>query len=313
MDEFRLIEWIRRSMPDELRGPGGIGDDAALLSLSRGRRQVVTQDVLVDGIDFHLDRAGPGAVAHKALAVNLSDLAAMGARPEGFTIALGLSRGVREAWVKAFYRGLWKTARRFSIRLLGGDFSASATFFVSITAFGSCGRPGPVYRKGAQSGDRIFVTGQLGGSIEGKHLLFVPRVREALWLVKHVRPTAMIDVSDGLLQDLGHLLRSSGRGALLERDRIPVSAEAHKRAGKNPDRALLQALSDGEDFELLFTASSKCSRTLERKWRRYFPAVPLTGIGTVTRGKSVRWLRKGKPDAAFRPALKGYRHFKDRR
>jgi thiamine-monophosphate kinase len=249
--EFDLIERIRRFAG---RGRGvlvGVGDDTAVLSRGRGRL-LATTDALVAGVDFTPDER-PESVGRKAANVNFSDIAAMGGAPRFVLATLCLPPGIGARWGERVMRGVVAASRAGGASLVGGDLSAtSGPAIVSVTALGEAVRP--VLRSGARPGDAIGVTGACGGSILGRHLTFHPRVAEGRRLARFVH--AMVDVSDGLAADLGHILDASGVGADLESSALPVHADARRVAKKSGRGALLHALSDGEDFELLFTCAS---------------------------------------------------------
>ncbi|HTL47291.1 MAG TPA: thiamine-phosphate kinase [Verrucomicrobiae bacterium] len=307
MNEFRWIESLKRKVP---RKPGtvGIGDDAAVFPAGRGKI-LCTTDAIVDGVDFYLARLTPEKIGRKALAVNLSDIAAMGGRPESFVVTLGIPADVREAWLNRFYDGMLALARRHGVICVGGDVSRARQFFASVTLWGRAARPVP--RSGARPGHWIGVTGNLGGSILRHHHEFEPRLSEGAALAR-LGAKAMIDVSDGLAQDLGHVLKASRVSAAVELDKIPVSRDALKLAKGNRGKALMRALSDGEDFELVFTVSGAGKRNLEKKWKRLFPRTRLSWIGRIVKRRKksgIEWRREGKPLPGFRLEKEGYRHF----
>ncbi|MCM8775576.1 MAG: thiamine-phosphate kinase [Candidatus Omnitrophica bacterium] len=308
--EFELIEWLKRQIPRNLQGDIGIGDDAAVLSIGKGPRWLFATDVVVDGVDFMLHQIDPALAGRKALAVNLSDIAAMAGDPVAFVVSLGIPPMMKEKVILRFYRGMIALAKKFKVRCVGGDISKSRQFFASISILG-CSKTGHlVTRSGAHPGDWIAVTGTLGGSILGHHYAFVPRLREAHFLARHFRPTAMIDVSDGLLQDLGHILRCSRVGANLDLEKIPVSAAAYKLAQGNSQKALESALTSGEDFELLFTVSPRHRQYLEQAWKSSFPHLKLSWIGRVERGKEkIFWSSDNKKAKAPRLSQGGFTHF----
>ena len=310
MDEFAFIEYLKKKIQGSGHVSVGIGDDAAVLSVAKGKRLVVSTDVIVENVDFKIKALSPEKIGRKALAVNLSDIAAMGASPAAFVISVGKPSYVSASWLKRFYKGLLALAKQYNVVCIGGDFSKSKEFFASVTIFGEAVPHQILKRSGARVGDRIAVTGALGGSLLRHHYDFTPRVHEGLFLAERFTPTAMIDVSDGLVQDLSHILKASKVGAVLDLDNIPVSADARKMAEGDRDKALVQALSDGEDFELLFTASPRQKTLLEKFWKKKFPKVSLTWIGRVE-GKApmIRWARNGKKVAAPKLSRKGFAHF----
>ncbi|HLA84241.1 MAG TPA: thiamine-phosphate kinase, partial [Thermoguttaceae bacterium] len=196
-------------------------------------------------------------VGHKALAVNLSDLAAMAARPLAAVVALALPRRDGMSLTLAMLEGMLPLAERFSLALAGGDVNTwDGPLVASVTLIGEVTPRGPLKRSGARPGDRILVTGAFGGSILGHHLDFMPRVDEALRLAERYELHAGIDVSDGLSKDLGHLIEESGCGAVLDLDAVPVAEDARRLARQMGDglTPLDHALADGEDFELILAA-----------------------------------------------------------
>lgn len=307
--EFGLIQWFR----DHARGNGrvvrGIGDDAAILELQKGSRLVVTTDMLMEGRHFILGEAGPVAVGHKAMAVNLSDLAAMAAVPIAAVVAVALPRGDALEVAKGLYQGLEGLAKEFDVAMVGGDTNAwEGPLVLSLTLLGETTDRGPVYRSGARPGDAIFVTGPLGGSLLGRHLRPRPRVAEALALHQIVPIRSMIDISDGLASDLGHILEESGGpGAWIDAAAVPVhddALEASRRDGRTP---LDHALNDGEDFELCLTLSPDAARVV-RSARR--PGVSLHQIGEVTESPGL-WLQEASGNR--RPLVPaGFDHLRDR-
>lgn len=284
--EFDLVRWIRRRAPSGRGVRTGIGDDCAVLGPARDPL-CLTTDVIVGGVDFTPD-ASPSSVGRKAVNVNLSDLAAAGARPLACLATLGLPPGLGAAWARGALRGVLAACRAAGASLVGGDLSAtSGPAFVSVTALGTARKP--VLRSGAREGDAIGVTGPCGGSILGRHLRFTPRIALGLRLAPVA--SAMIDISDGLAADLGHLLDASGAGARLESAAIPVHRDALRLARKSGRPALEHALRDGEDFELLFT----CSPSRFPRWARR--------IGTVTRGKALTMDGRALPRDGYEHVL----------
>lgn len=317
--EFGLIKKIKSWIPRGLQGEIPIGDDAAVLSFPPGKRIVFTSDAIVEGVDFYArpserKKTGYGTayeIGRKALAVNLSDIAAMGARPEACVISLGIPQDFQESWIREFYRGFVDLAREFEVKCCGGDISRAKLFFASIALYGSAFRHQVLSRAGARPGDWIAVTGSLGGSLKRKHFLFQPRIRESGFLAEKFKPSAMVDISDGLVQDLEHILKASGAGAVLEALRVPISSDAVKLSGGDPLKSFQRACSDGEDFELLFTMRESKMKTLSSAWQKRFPKVPLSWIGRITAqgcGK-VKWTLNGKPASKLFRGEKGFQHF----
>ncbi len=306
MKEFELIKNLTKQIPRGLQGRIGIGDDAG--TFPGDKEMIFTADAIVEGVDF-TRKVAPEKIGYKALAVNLSDLAAMGADPSAFVATLGIPAGTNEAWLKKIYRGLVSCAKQYGVLFVGGDITKSKDFFISIALTGKTGKSGMVTRGGAKTGDVIGVTGKLGGSIVRHHFSFAPRLAEGSFLAA-AGANAMIDISDGLVQDLGHILASSKRGALLDTLRIPVSEDAKKLAGKNAEKRLERACTDGEDFELLFTVPASRKKKIESAWKKKFPGVALGCIRKIKKktGK-IRWQKGGMPIPAPRFKQKGYTHF----
>ena len=280
--EFDFIRWVRERVATSPRLSLGIGDDTALLRFPRPADCLLTVDMLMEGVHFNLDETAPRLVGRKALAVNLSDIAAMAGRPLAAVVSVALprQRGIEPA--RELHAGLQELADEFGVAVAGGGDNFSAgPLVVNIKVLGESTAKGAVRRSGARVGDWIFVTGALGGSLAGRHLSFQPRVDEALRLHETVDLHAMIDLSDGLSSDIAHLLEESGVGALLRAEAIPVSDEARAASGgKTP---LERALCDGEDFELLFTVSADDGRRLLAD-----PpiAVPLSHVGEIVAGNN---------------------------
>lgn len=254
MSELEYIRWLRRRTLTETSVLIGPGDDAALVTWGQGPGLLVTTDMLLEGSCFLLAEAGPRLVGRKAMAANLSDIAAMAGRPVAAVVSVGLPRQGGGELARELYEGLRSVADEFQTAIVGGDTNTwTGPLVINVTVFGQATPRGAVRRSGARPGDWLFVTGPLGGSIRGKHLTFTPRVREALRLHELVPLTAMIDISDGLAADLHHLCEESGCGAVLEEAAIPISDAARAMGdGRSP---LEHALGDGEDFELLFAVS----------------------------------------------------------
>lgn len=255
--ENDLLRWFRATLPSHRQLVLGAGDDAAILKLTEGMQLVATTDMLMDGVDFRVGEDDPAAIGHKALAVNLSDLAAMASRPVAALVSLCLPRSGGEALAKELYSGLLSTAAQFNMAIAGGDTNSwDGPLAINITALGEV-QPGREWRRsGARPGDRILVTGDFGGSILGRHLMFQPLVEEALWLADHLSVHAAIDVSDGLSLDLARLAEASGVGACINLERVPISEQAKLLARQRDDgvTSLEHALGDGEDFQLILAA-----------------------------------------------------------
>jgi thiamine-monophosphate kinase len=280
--EQELVNWLEANLPASEHLRLGIGDDAAVLRWADGREMVVTTDAITDQVDFILRDVEPALVGRKALGVNLSDLAAMAAEPIAVVVSLVLPRGgegPRGALQLAteLYRGMLPLAETFNMAIAGGDTNTwDGPLVISITAIGRATIRGPLTRSGARPGDRLLVTGRLGGSILGRHLLVEPRIREALLLHERYKLRAGMDISDGLALDASRLAAASGCGVALRLATIPVSADAERIASSSGRSALEHALGDGEDFELLLAAAADVAEQLVRDQPL---AVPITQIG----------------------------------
>jgi thiamine-monophosphate kinase len=270
LGEERLIAEIRRWLGSvSPRAPFGIGDDCAVLPPSRGR-QLITVDPVIYPHHFD-DRVPPRQVGAKLLKRNLSDLAAMGGRPVAAVLALTLDPSVRLRWLEQFYRGLASCARRYRVAIVGGDVAqADDALAASLTLLGEATGPRTLTRTGGRRGDWIYVTGVLGGSLRtGHHHTFAPRLAEGMWLARRPDVMAMMDVSDGLAKDL-HALTPRGAVPALRASAVPRRTGATLRA----------ALTDGEDYELVFVLSATASTAaFQQAWSRHFPRVRLTCIG----------------------------------
>lgn len=285
--EAEFYEWLREHVPSDPSWPLGLRDDAAVWKPPAGAELVVTTDLLSDGVDFRLETDDPRRAGRKALAVNLSDLAAMAARPVAATVSIALPRsgvGGRkpEQLAIAMYEGLLPLAKEFDLTIAGGDTNThDGPTVISVTAFGEVAQRGPLTRGGGQPGDMLLVTGTLGGSIAGHHFDFTPRVREAIALHERYELHAGMDISDGLALDLSRLAAASGCGAVLQADRVPLSD-----AVRNTDNPLHHTLSDGEDFELLLAAPTVVAAAILRDQPL---DCPVTRIGSLVAERGM-WL-----------------------
>lgn len=283
MSEFEFIAGLQsRSQP---RPPVevGIGDDAAVLHHSAEVREVVTTDMLMEGVDFLAETASPALMGRKSVAVNLSDIAAMGARPTAVFVSVAFPRARGRQFADEFMAGVFAISEEFGVTVAGGDTNTwHGPLVCSVTAIGEPWKSRPILRSGAQPDDVLWVTGACGGSLAGRHLTFTPRLREVERLLQLIEPTAMIDVSDGLAADLGHVLDASGVGALVDAASIPIHADVALSPNQQPP--LRRALGDGEDFELVFSVSPQASELLQRAW---CDATPITRIGVVTTDRAV--------------------------
>lgn len=280
MSEQDFHRWLRENLPAIPRLRLGLGDDAAVIDWTRSDRCVVTSDLLAQGTHFQL-QDGPVRIGRKAIAVNLSDLAAMAARPVAVFVSLLLPRNSGEDLAKELYAGMLSVAAEFDTAIAGGDTNSwHGDLVISATALGDCPWGTPWTRCGAKAGDVILVTGDLGGSSLGAHLDFTPRVRESQLLSEKYSIHAAIDVSDGLLLDLSRLASECQCGAELILDRVPISAAAAELAKQSADvkTSLDHAMSDGEDFELIICTNRKTADEIQQHQPL---SIPVTEIGRL--------------------------------
>ena len=271
LGEFGLIDALKKFAPVSKAVIKGIGDDAAVLPYNKNKYLLLTTDMLAEDAHF-TRRMPPQAIGHKALACNISDIAAMGGWPTFAVVSIGVPKNLSVSFIKEVYKGIQRTAKAFNVSIVGGDTIKTDKIVINVALLGLVEKKYLVTRDGAKAGDWIFVTGPLGGSLKsGRHLNFTPRLAQARFLVENFKPNAMMDISDGLAGDLNHILKASKVGARLDHASIP----RHKGV------SLSQALNDGEDFELLFTLSPiKAVRSwIGRPSKRSFYFYP---IGTIT-------------------------------
>jgi thiamine-monophosphate kinase len=309
MNEFDLIQRLSRSLPSNKSVVVGAGDDCAVLDLGLSDRLLLFKtDAVVEGIHF-TPETPPEKVGHKALGRCLSDIAGMAGTPTAALVTIGLPRTFDPARIEAVYNGLNALARKHEVAIVGGETTTNPErMFISVALLGTVPAGKATLRSGAEPGDALFVTGELGGSLAGRHLEFEPRLEEARWLVQHFSVHAMVDLSDGLAGDLRHILKASHVGAELLATAIPISREARLAAKAEPSTKtpLLAALTDGEDFELLFTVAGKDAVPLFDAWRARFPDLSLTCIGKITSNEGITLRDK----QGVRPlTAHGYVHF----
>jgi thiamine-monophosphate kinase len=323
LGEFALIERIRRRTPIGRGVRLGIGDDAAWVEHPAGS-SLITADLLIEDIHFNLQWTSLSDLGHKSLAVNLSDIAAMGGVPAYVVLSLGIPAHFDTKQIAQLYRGLSALAKKSRVHLVGGDTNVAKSLIISVCVIGHAPYT-PVRRRGARPGDDIYVTGTLGDSALGlkylrqknisakhgplaqllaRHRRPTPRLAAGAALAREKLATAMIDVSDGLLQDLGHICKASGIGALIWNEQLPLSQAYRKLAGRDGTR---YALSGGEDYELLFCARPRVRARIENLAK--FAQAPITRVGTCVPPK------KGiiVIDSAGRPiasGTKGHDHFR---
>ncbi|MBN2508103.1 MAG: thiamine-monophosphate kinase [Verrucomicrobia bacterium] len=309
MNELDLIRLLTQNLPTHPAVVVGPGDDCAVLDLGLPDHWLLFKtDAIVEDTHFTRDTP-PEDVGHKALARPLSDIAAMAGTPTAALVTAALPATFDPRRVCAVYNGITRLAQRCHVAIAGGETTRTPDrILLSVSVLGTVPRRRCPLRSAAQPGDAIFVSGDLGGSLAGKHLRFEPRLSEARWLAEHFPIHAMIDLSDGIATDLPHVLDASHVGAELLKSAIPVSRAARTRARtrQSPKAALLAALTDGEDFELLFTLPPRHAVSLFDRWTRQFPGLRLSCIGKITAqpGLTLRDASGLQPLAAH-----GYVHF----
>jgi thiamine-monophosphate kinase len=290
LGEDRLLDQLLPHLPLGKTVVAGAGDDCAVVKMASGDTLLVLKtDCIVEGVHF-LPGTNAVDIGWKAMMRPLSDFAATSALPQFALITFIAPAQTDVAWVKNLYSGLRRAANRFDVSIVGGETSSTPgpiTISVSVAGFVEKGRR--VSRRGGKVGDDLFVTGRLGGAINQKHLQFVPRILESRWLTKHFSIHAMMDLSDGLGIDLPRLARASKVGFKIEIEKLPLTC------GVRVDKAI----SEGEDYELLFAISPRENERLQREWCRKFPKLPLTRIGQLHRTSNIK----------HQTLLGGYVHF----
>lgn len=272
LNEDRLLEVLLAGLPQGRNVQVGPGDDCAVVQAPGAREFLLLKtDCVVEGIHY-LASENPERVGWKALCRALSDIAAMGGEPLHALVNVFSPADKAVAYWTGFYKGLSKAAKRFDVGVVGGETSRSPTAAASIMLVGRVEPGRLVRRSGGQAGDRLFVTGTLGGSLTGKHLDFFPRMAEGRWLAAHGYARAMMDLSDGLASDLPRLAAASHCGFELQSDALPRTRGC----------TIQQALSDGEDYELLLAVPPRLTTRLKRGWKDNFPRTRLTEIGCLT-------------------------------
>jgi thiamine-monophosphate kinase len=286
VNEFDLIGRLTGSLPSNSSVVVTAGDDCAVLESGQlGRYLLFKTDAVVEGVHFTAETA-PEQIGHKALGRCLSDIAAMAGKPTAALITLALPKNFKTEFIEQIYAGMNRLAERYGVAIVGGETTTNPErLLISIALLGEVQKDKCVLRFGAKDGDALLVTGELGGSLSGKHLDFEPRLTEAQWLADNFPIHAMIDLSDGLAGDLRHILNRSGVGAELLARAIPISSAAKLQARGNSSAkpALLAALTDGEDFELLFAVPANRVVSLVDAWKAKFPALRLSCIGKITK------------------------------
>jgi thiamine-monophosphate kinase len=335
--EFGLIKWIRGKMPT--RDPtitAGIGDDAAVVKPPKGSICLVTTDILIEDIHFRLDLTDGLRLGKKTLSINISDIAAMGGIPQYFLLSMGLPPHIPFRWLEELFHGIQQVADRYRLSLIGGDTSRARKLTINVTLIGRAKAGEVVYRKGARAGDQIMVTGTLGNAALGlqvlksrkgdpgiathkhgelaelieKHLSPTPRITEGRLIAENHLANAMIDISDGLIADLGHILEESRAGAKIWISRIPLSEAFRRAAPRYTPNGIDLAISGGEDYELLLTTTRKKAEKLMALFRK--SGLQITPIGEIV--DSRHGLKLYREDGReYRLKRRGYDHFKKTR
>ena len=329
--EFGLITRITKNFNHQLGNTVlPLGDDCAVYSGVASKYQLVSTDALVENIHFKFSTISPEQLGQKAIAVNISDIAAMGGTPTRVLITLGISKKVSTSFINKLYNGIHKTCDLYDIELFGGDtVSSPKSFFINITIIGEAKRGKLFTRNGAKEGDLIFATGTLGDSSLGfkilsdknwecsekskkylikKHLVPTPRLKESQLLVQYNHKiTSMIDISDGLVQDLYHICKQSKTGAIIYEEKLPKSLELSKFCRENRLKPLPFILEGGEDYELLFTLPSDGVKNLYRQFKKAKALV--THIGEITESSKNISLLKKNGKRIILPQSSGFNHF----
>lgn len=309
--EFDLINRIKKLIKTDSSVIKGIGDDCAVIKFNKDQYLLFTCDMIVEGVDF-TKHDEPYLIGRKALAVSISDIAACAGEPRYCLVSLAMPGTTSVEFIDKLLKGMFDIAKKYNINIVGGDISRARQLTIDVSMSGVVEKKCLVLRDGAKVGDIIFVSGELGGSILGKHLRFKPRLKEARFLTRNFKVNSMIDISDGLSLDLGHILEESNVGAVIYEELIPISKprpfcyrgtlRSKKGRGEQAPR-LADALYMGEDFELLFTMSPEEAKRLLGKKPTLFKS-----IGEIVDKKyNLRLVDKKGREKIIKP--KGFRHF----
>jgi thiamine-monophosphate kinase len=286
LGEDRLLTELLPRLPLGKAVVAGPGDDCAVVATrGLGKFLVLKTDCVVEAVHFSRGTK-PYDVGWKAMMRPLSDFAAASAVPQFAMVTVMAREQTDVRWMKELYRGLQRAARKFDVSIVGGETSStSGPIAVSIAVAGFVEKERCVSRRGGQPGDDLFVTGQLGGASKQRHLRFVPRIVESRWLTKNFFIHAMMDLSDGLGADLPRLARASRVGYTVDLESLPLSRGANVN----------DAITEGEDYELLLAVSRRDSDRMMQRWRKKFPRVPLTRIGVLSQiaNKNYQLLPRG--------------------
>lgn len=306
LNESEWIQWIKSHSPsfDAEWIQEGIGDDAAILKTKSSERLLISTDSLIEDVHFKRTQ-NPFEIGYKALAVNISDISAMGGRARAFTLNLSFPSQLDKKWVEDFFNGLWSLSKAHQITLIGGDTTRSEKIMVSINIFGTQVPDKIKHRSGAKEGDLIFVTGHLGESAGLRDYLQPPvRMAEAEFFANCSEVRSLMDLSDGLLKDLPRLADASGCGFQVDLETIPLSSELRQRALALHQDPLEWAIAGGEDYELLGTIDAKAATQILEEFSKRFTC-PIHLIGKITHSGQ-NWL---KGEHSFHIPWKSFEHF----
>ena len=326
--EFGFIEGFAHKFDHLISGDDmGIGDDCAILSVSEAENHVITTDLLIEDVHFLKNKISPQELGYKSLAVNLSDIAAMGAQPLYSFLSIGIPKETDIEYLNGFMEGYHQLSSKYNTPLMGGDTTKSMDkLVVNVAVVGRVEKPKTKMRSMAQNGDVICVSGFLGDSAGGlkilldrlelneqnmqlvrRHHLPEPMIKEAVWLANHNEVHAMMDISDGISSDLKHILKASGQSASIDIEQLPVSPLLNEVGKKHGWNSYGLASSGGEDYELLFTVKESRFEKINDGFKAKF-GKPLYPIGYITEGKpEIRWSKNGKPVDS---EGSGFDHFK---
>jgi len=302
LNEIQIINNISKLIKTSEDVKIGIGDDTAVIKWDKNKFLLFTTDMLLEDVhfklDLDLDKSLFEKIGRKSLAVNLSDIAAMGGIPRYAVVSIGISKDFEYEFLKRIYKGIETLAAQFDVKVVGGDINSSDKLLINITLIGEVSHGKLILRSSANAGDSVFITGKLGGSIYSKHLNFTPLIEESHILNNKFKITSMIDVSDGLIYDAFRLALASRVKLFLYSKKVPLSDKA---------KSLDNALYDGEDFELLFTVDEKSANKLDANLD-ILGKTPLTNIGYIERGKPEVVLIDEK-SRRISAKMDGYDHF----
>ncbi len=328
--EFGLIDKIKNeTLIDSRKVIRGIGDDAAVFSIGKGRVALLTTDILIENVHFIRNKISPHDLGYKSMAVNLSDIAAMGAKPEHAFISIGIPEDIDTDYIDMFYQGVKELAKKYSVNILGGDTSLSTSgLIINIALTGSAVKKNILYRNTARPGDIIYITGNLGDSKAGLYFVInnitnldhqalklinvhnkpYPYVHEGIFLAGCRGVHSAMDISDGLGSDLGHIASESNAGFILYEEKLPVSDELINFCSKFSKDISDYALNGGEDYVLAFTADPKNALNIEKSYYKKFNK-KLFRIGEITDAPEIiLQLKDGKRKAVTGTGWDHFRH-----